>query len=236
MTPGPESFGVEDARKRLPELLERASQGERLVIRRHSKPLAALVPLQDNLLTDPLQRQQAIQTLMSLRGTLKHSVGTSNANKTTPTPTPTAQRFEPRQLGRGSRISLDSSALMAFLSNQSGSARVLEPLFQGIAQGTWQGVISSLSLLEVLDMAIRRGDEALAQRYRAAFSGWIQVDVDPELVAAATRLRAQEPKLGGLQAIELATAISFETAVLVTTDADLAQTELHPVFSAARPR
>lgn len=234
MSATPESFGVEEARKRLPELLERAASGERLVIRRHKKALAALVSLQDTLLIDPLEEKQAMQSLIGLQGSLKRSPRGADAPNNAPLPT--LQRFEPRRLRRGSRICMDGSALMAFLSAQSASARLLEPLFQGIAQGTWQGVISCLSLMEILERAIAGGDEALAQRYRAAFSGWIQVDVDPELVADATRLRAQEPKLGGLQAIELATAIRFETAVLVTTDADLAQTELHPVFSAARPR
>lgn len=234
MSATPESFGVEEARKRLPELLERAASGERLVIRRHKKALAALVSLQDTLLIDPLEEKQAMQSLIGLQGSLKPSPRGADAPNNAPLPT--LQRFEPRRLRRGSRIGMDGSALMAFLSAQSPGARLLEPLFQGIAQGTWQGVISCLSLMEIMERAIARGDEALAQRYRAAFSGWIQVDVDPELVADATRLRAQEPKLGGLQAIELATAIRFETAVLVTTDADLAQTELHPVFSAARPR
>lgn len=171
-----------------------------------------------------------MQSLISLQGSLKPSPRGAEAQNNAPLPT--LQRFEPRRLSRGSRICMDGSALMAFLSAQSASARLLEPLFQGIAQGTWQGVINCLSLMEILERAIAAGDEALAQRYRAAFSGWIQVDVDPELVAAATRLRAQEPKLGGLQAIELATAIRFETAVLVTTDADLAQTALHPVLRA----
>jgi antitoxin (DNA-binding transcriptional repressor) of toxin-antitoxin stability system/predicted nucleic acid-binding protein len=230
MSTTPESFGVEEARKRLPELLERAASGERLVIRRHKKALAALVSLQDTLLIDPLEEKQAIQSLIGLQGSLKP--WPRGADPQNNAPVPTLQRFEPRRLRRGSRICMDGSALMAFLSAQSASARLLEPLFQGIAQGTWQGVINCLSLMEVLERAIAEGDEALAQRYRAAFSGWIQVDVDPELVADATRLRAQEPKLGGLQAIELATAIRLETAVLVTTDADLAQTALHPVLRA----
>ena len=37
------TYGVEEARRRLPELLERAHQGERVVITRHGKRYAALV-------------------------------------------------------------------------------------------------------------------------------------------------------------------------------------------------
>jgi len=35
-------FGVEEARRRLPELLERAHRGERVVITRHGRPYATL--------------------------------------------------------------------------------------------------------------------------------------------------------------------------------------------------
>jgi prevent-host-death family protein len=35
-------YGVEEARRRLPELLERAHRGERVVITRHGRPYATL--------------------------------------------------------------------------------------------------------------------------------------------------------------------------------------------------
>ena len=37
--------GVEEARNRLPQLLEQAAAGQATVITRHGKPVAALVPL-----------------------------------------------------------------------------------------------------------------------------------------------------------------------------------------------
>ena len=70
-------------------------------------------------------------------------------------------------------------------------------------------------------------------RYSAAFSNprhWLQVPLDGELAVAASRLQQQEPELDLNQAIELATAIQNEVAVLVTADRDLAQTALHPVL------
>ncbi|MEB3353558.1 MAG: type II toxin-antitoxin system prevent-host-death family antitoxin, partial [Cyanobacteriota bacterium] len=43
---GVEALGSEAARRRLPELLERARRGEPTVIQKHGVAVAALVPLQ----------------------------------------------------------------------------------------------------------------------------------------------------------------------------------------------
>jgi hypothetical protein len=37
---------------------------------------------------------------------------------------------------QGSRIALDGTALVAFLADAKGTGKVLQPLMQGIAQGT----------------------------------------------------------------------------------------------------
>lgn len=56
-----ESLGSEAARRRLPELLERARRGEQTVIQRHGVPVAALVPLDQRV-------QSSRKALLSLRG------------------------------------------------------------------------------------------------------------------------------------------------------------------------
>jgi PIN domain nuclease of toxin-antitoxin system len=145
--------------------------------------------------------------------------------------------FNPGQLVQGSRIALDGSALVAFLADTKGTGKVLQPIMQGIAQGTWQGVISSVSLARVLEGPLAQGDEALAQRYATAFANpqqWQQVPADGALVLAAVRLQRQEPQLEAIQAVELATAIAAEAAVLVTDHPALAQTGQHPVLSTLR--
>jgi prevent-host-death family protein len=59
---GEETLGSEAARRRLPELLERARRGEQTVIQKHGVPVAALVPFEQR----PRRRRC---TLLSLRGT-----------------------------------------------------------------------------------------------------------------------------------------------------------------------
>ena len=223
-----ERFGVQEARQRFPELLVRASKGERLVIQRHRQDLAAIVPLQDAAAGGP-SSQEAMENLLSLKGSAKER----SPQQRTPGAAGAKARFQARQLGPGSRIALDGSALVAFLNDDPQTSRVLEPVLQGIAQGSWQGVISSISLMQVMEAALRQGDEALALRYSAAFANprqWLQVPLNGDLALAASRLQQQEPELELHHAIELATAIQNEVAVLVTADGDLAQTALHPVL------
>jgi antitoxin (DNA-binding transcriptional repressor) of toxin-antitoxin stability system/predicted nucleic acid-binding protein len=222
-----ERFGVQEARQRFPELLVRASKGERLVIQRHRQDLAAIVPLQDA--AGGPSSQEAMENLLNLKGSAKER----SAQQRTPGEAGAKARFQARQLGPGSRIGLDGSALVAFLNDDPQTSRVLEPVLQGIAQGSWQGVISSISLMQVMEAALRQGDEALALRYGTAFANarqWQQVPLDGALALSASRLQQQEPELELHHAIELATAIQNEVAVLVTADGDLAQTALHPVL------
>ena len=236
-------LGVEEARRRLPELLERAAGGEQFVIQRHKKPMAALMPLGGQSPTDPLQRQRQIQSLMSLQGSGRSTWDPNQRNPATPAPAAPAisaqpsDHFRPSQLVQGSRIALDGSALVAFLADAKGTGTYLQPLMQGIAQGTWQGVISSVSLARVMEGPLAQGDELLAQRYATAFANpqqWLQLPADGALVVAASRLQRQEPQLDEIRAIELATAIAAEATVLITDHPALAQTGQHPVLSARR--
>ncbi len=156
-------LGVEEARRRLPELLERAAGGEEFVIQRHKKPMAALVPLGGQAPTDPLKRQRQIQSLMSLQGSGRSTWDPNQRHPATPAPAAPAisaqpsDHFRPSQLVQGSRIALDGTALVAFLADAKGTGKYLQPLMQGIAQGTWQGVISSVSLARVMEGPWRRG-------------------------------------------------------------------------------
>lgn len=240
-------LGVEEARRRLPELLERAAGGEEFVIQRHKKPMAALVPLGGHPPTDPLRRQRQIQSLMVLQGSGRRYWDPNQRHPARPAPTAPAfvqeispddpASFHPRRLVQGSRIALDGTALVAFLADAKGTGKYLQPLMQGIAQGTWQGVISSVSLARVLEGPLAQGDEVLAQRYASAFANpqqWLQLPADGAVVLAAARLQRQEPQLDEIRAIELATAIAAEAAVLVTDHPALAQTAQHPVLSALR--
>ena len=237
-------LGVEAARRRLPELLDRAAAGERIVICRHHQPLAALMPLSGGPPEDPHRRQRQIMNLLQLQGSGRHCWDQHQRQPARPAPPPPAfvqpvqqQAFEPHLLHHGARVALDGSALVAFVCDAKGTGKYLGPLMQGIAEGYWQGVLSSVSLARVLEGPLSRGDEALAQRYANAFADgphWQQITVDAAIVQGAVRLQRQDPGLEDTQAIELATAIHSGATVLVTDHPALAQTGQHPVLSALR--
>lgn len=239
-------IGVEEARRRLPELLQRAQAGETSLISRHGRPVAALGPLGGRTTTDPVLRQRHLQRLLNLRGSgtgcwgarAEPRVLAATSSAAGPTPTQGSRsggNLHPiHRLQRGAAIALDGSALVAFLANAKGTGEFLEPLLRGIAEGLWRGVLSSLSLAEVLAGPLGRGDEALAQRYAVILSDpdcWSVVPADAELVQQAVRLQISEPTLPLTAAIELATAIAAGTALLVSDNPLLTQTAQHPVLS-----
>lgn len=239
---GDETLGVEEARRRLPELLSRAQTGATTLISRHGRPVAALTPLGGRIPADPMLRQRRLQALLNLKGSGKDCwTGKAAPAVLQPLPANSGQTngFSPQQLRQGDAIAFDGSALVAFMRDTKGTGLFLEPLLQGIAQGTWRGVISSLSLAELLQGPLQQGNEALAQRYAAVFrdpQSWTVMPADADLVQAAARLQQSNSGLTATlsltAAIELATAIAAGAAVLVSDNPELAQTEQHPVLSA----
>jgi len=235
------ALGVEAARRRLPELISRAAAGERIVISRHHKPLAALVPLHADPQTNPAAVTHE-SALRSLAGSGRHCWSTTRPQQAPPPEAAATERvrrpvFDPRRLKPGSLIALDGSALVSFCSQAGGTGSFLGPLMEGIANGYWHGVISAVSLLQVLEGPLRCGDEGLTQRYCAALEardGWQVVAPNAALVASAARLRLQDSQLDDIRSLELATALHCGAAVLVTDDPDLAQTDQLPVLSALR--
>jgi prevent-host-death family protein len=252
--------GVEAARRRLPELLDRAAAGERTVISRHGHPVAALVPVSaptpasTSATATPTasehpqrSKQRKLQTLLNLQGSGRRcwslypqqAAQPASPQHTLVQPLPRQQAFAPHQLHQGARVALDGAALVAFLCDAKGTGNYLGPLLQGIAQGHWHGLISSLSLAHVLDGPLSQGQEELAQRYARVFSDaelWTVVPPDAAIVEAAVRLRCRAAgAISVTAAIELATAIQGQAAVLVTDNPHLAQTEHLPVLSALRP-
>ena len=237
-----ETLGVEEARRRLPELLSRAQTGATTLISRHGRPVAALTPLEGRIPTDPMLRQRHLQALLNLQGSGKDCWSDKGAPAfVQPLLASSGHRtgFNPQQLRQGDAIAFDGSALVAFVRDTKGTGLFLEPLLRGIAQGTWRGVISSLSLAELLQGPLQQGNEALAQRYAAVFrdpQSWTVMPADADLVQAAARLQQSKSGLTATlsltAAIELATAIAAGAAVLVSDNPELAQTEHHPVLSA----
>ncbi|MCU0530352.1 MAG: type II toxin-antitoxin system prevent-host-death family antitoxin [Cyanobium sp. Prado107] len=220
-----ESLGVQEARRRLPELLSRAEAGEQLVINRHGQPVAALVPLYQRQVP---QRRRLLELRGSGRGYWPDSAAAPPAS---------GSPFDPHQLAHGALIGFEASALLAFLSGAADKGGLLTQLLEGIGRGFWRGQISSLCLMRLLEGPLSRGHEGRAQSYRQVFAdgqAWQVVAVDGAVAEAAARLRRPQPwatqppgtqpsggHLSAGAALELAAAIQAGAAVLVSDDAEL---------------
>jgi hypothetical protein len=116
-----EIVGAEAARKRLPELLERAL---RLI-------------------------------LLGLRGSGRHCWKVDERHRAW-RPVPASM------LPFGALVAIDSSALIAFLTQTGRDGAGYDPLLQAIALGHCGGLISTLSIGHLLMGPLRQGNEALA--------------------------------------------------------------------------
>ncbi|TVS05800.1 MAG: type II toxin-antitoxin system prevent-host-death family antitoxin [Cyanobium sp. PLM2.Bin73] len=218
----PESLGVQDARRRLPELLRRAEAGEQLVINRNGEPVAALVPLHQRHV--PQRRR-----LLGLRGTGRGywSQASGNRQSAQDHQGDTSPPLDLHHLPYGALIGFEASALIDFLKGTAGSGGFTSRLLGGIARGYWRGQISSLSLMRLLEGPLSQGHETRAQSYRQVFAdvqAWQVVAVDAAVAEAAARLRQRPAAVGELSAaaaLELAAAISARAAVLVSNDAEV---------------
>ena len=220
--PDRETVGAEAARKRLPELLERALLGKQTLISRHGQSVAALVPLNQRMLP---QRQ----ILLGLRGSGRHCWQAENGHRAW-------RPVHLSQLPHGAMVAIDSSALIAFLSQTGGAGAGYDPLLQAIALGRCRGLISTLSLGRLLIGPLRQGNEALAQRYAAVFSdpaGWQQVPPCAAIVQAAARLQLSQD-LPETAALDLSTALHGGAIAIATHNPQLAQTAELPVLTALR--
>ncbi len=216
------TLGVLEARKRFPELLDRAHGGEETLISRHGQPVAALVPL--------WRRHRAQrQALLALRGSGRDCWPD-------PLPPPAGGRgaAEPlinpldgdATLALGSAVAIDATVLIPWLRGDASSRRQ-EPLIAAIAAGHWRGVLSMATLRALVEGPLLRGDEALAARYEAVFSdpaAWTLVSLTPQVALAAARLQRPDtngPALGPDAALELASALHGGATAMISRDSRL---------------
>ena len=76
-----ESIGLFEAKTHLSELIARAERGEEVIITRHNKPVAKLVPMVDHPALDVEKRRQAVAALQALRDELGRSHGTMSTEE-----------------------------------------------------------------------------------------------------------------------------------------------------------
>jgi predicted nucleic acid-binding protein len=125
-------------------------------------------------------------------------------------------------LGRGP-IGLDTAIFIYYVEENPRFLPLVEPVFDGIDRGEWQGVTSGLTRLETLVVPYRAGDERLADRYEMLLTrsrGLTLIEFDRPLLRIAARLRAS----AGVKtpdALQLAAALATGCTSYLTNDREL---------------
>lgn len=95
---------------------------------------------------------------------------------------------------RGSRLALDSAPVIYWSEEHPRYLPLLDPLFEALSRRELHAVTSTVTLVEVLTLPLRKGDEALAQSYRDILNSTPVLDmlpVTPDIAEIAARVRAQ---------------------------------------------
>ncbi|MGE0060171.1 MAG: type II toxin-antitoxin system VapC family toxin [Dehalococcoidia bacterium] len=122
-------------------------------------------------------------------------------------------------LARGAQVALDTNSLIYYVEQHLDFSPAIRPIIQLIQNGDIAGHVSVLSLMEVLVLPSRSGDEQLAAQYRDFLSNnrLILHNLTPEIAELAAELRARY-RLTTPDAIVGATALQAGCTHLVTND------------------
>ena|SRR5579859_2140231 len=125
-------------------------------------------------------------------------------------------------LGPG-RAAIDTAIFIYFIEEHPGFLPVLKPLFEEADRGKRELVASALTLLEVLVVPYRAGNDQLAERYELLLTrsrGVRMVDITREQLSAAAQLRAAVG-VKTPDALQLVCAIGTGCKTFLTNDRQL---------------
>lgn len=122
-------------------------------------------------------------------------------------------------LGRG-RIGIDTALFIYFIEEDPRYLPLVEPLFAAADAGSRELVTSALTLLEVLVVPARVGDQDLANRYEQLLTGSKGVrlvEISLEQLRGAAQLRAHTG-IKTPDALQLVAAVTSGCTSFVTND------------------
>lgn len=131
----------------------------------------------------------------------------------------------------GAAVLVDTAPLIYVLEGNPLAAP-FESIFAAIDTGRIQGVITPITLAEVVSGPLRAGRDDLAERYRHALTtspGWSLREIDAELAMLAARLRIRH-RLKLPDALQLAVAVHEGCFALVTHDRDFSSVTDLPIL------
>ena len=120
---------------------------------------------------------------------------------------------------------LHTPIFIYFLENNERYGPLAQLTLNGIEKGKWQGVTSTITLMEITVRPWQLGREAAAREYEAIlvhFPNLSIVDVDRNVARAAAQLRAKY-NVSPPDALQVAASLSFGAKAFLTNDRRLSR-------------
>lgn len=121
------------------------------------------------------------------------------------------------------RLGFDTAPIIYFVEANLQYDALVTSVFQRVDNGDFSGIITSVSLLEVLIVPIRQGNVHLQQEYRDLLlnsSNFQTKDVTPEIAEQAAKLRARY-RLKTPDALQIGCALESGCQAFLCNDLDL---------------
>lgn len=130
-----------------------------------------------------------------------------------------------KRLAKAKVIGLDTPLFIYFLANNPRYGELARITINGIEKGKWQGVTSTITLMEITVRPWQLGLESAAREYEAVlvhFPNLSIVDVDRTVARAAAQLRAKY-NVSPPDALQVAASLSFGAKAFLTNDKRLSK-------------
>ncbi len=127
------------------------------------------------------------------------------------------------RLTRVSRIAFDTSIFIYHLEGNPVYLPLTQEILSGIERGRWQGITSTITLMELNVKPIQLGRVDIARQYEAILVNFPNLaihDVNREVARTAARLRA-DFRVRPPDALQVSTALVFHADVFITNDQHL---------------
>jgi predicted nucleic acid-binding protein len=129
------------------------------------------------------------------------------------------------RLAKAKIIGLDTSIFIYFLENNERYGELSRITINGIEKGKWEGVTSTITLMEITVRPWQLGRESAAREYEAIlvhFPNLSIVDVDRKVARAAAQLRAKY-NISPPDALQVAASLSYGAKAFFTNDKRLSK-------------
>lgn len=132
-----------------------------------------------------------------------------------------------KRLAKAKVIGLDTPIFIYFLEEHKKYKELAQVAISGIEKGKWQGVTSTITLMEITVRPWQLGRESIAREYEAVlvhFPNLSIVDVDRNAARIAAQLRAKYT-ISAPDALQVGASLSFGAKAFLTNDKRLSKLE-----------